>query len=382
MVTRVCFPFVGDSVGGSHISAGQLIQALDRTRFEPVVTLHQRGPAEGYLRELGVPYQLVAVPGLAAATPSLASIASAQGRGVSALVPFLKREQIGIVHSNDLRIHLTWSPAARLAGSAHVWHQRVLLSRSPLWRLIPWAASRVVCISDAVRATLPGRRDNVRVVRDPVAAAPRLPIEERARLRSELGVPPGVVLVGFVGNMLRQKRPHAFVEAAAQVVAQGADGARFVLFGDNRGGELESVQALVRERKLAEHVVFAGYRRPIDPWLAALDVLAAPGVGDAFGRTLVEAMLAGVAVVAVASGGHTETIKDGATGLLVPPEDAAALASGLLRLLRDRTLLRRLVDAGQAYARHEFAPANHASKVEAIYAELLPRPSGSGRLRA
>ena len=89
-----------------------------------------------------------------------------------------------------------------------------------------------------------------------------------------------------VGALLGSRLP----ERAVKVFAAAA----FVLFGDDRGGELRSTQELVRTLGIEGNVHFAGYRRPIEPWLTALDLLLAPGVGDAFGRTLVEAMLAGV----------------------------------------------------------------------------------------
>ncbi len=370
---RVCLPFVGDSVGGSHISAGQLIAALDRSRFEPVVVLHRDGPTAPYLRELGVGYRSLDLPALAGEGSQLAGIASAQVRSAGTLRRFLAKERIALVHTNDLRMHLTWSPATRLAGRRHVWHQRVLLSGSPLWRLIPYLTSQVVCPSEAVRATLPkSARARTAVIRDPVADPPAA--DFRGRLREELRLPSTAPVVGFVGNMMHQKRPHIFVEAAAHAIRAGETQTAFVLFGDDRGGELRSTQELVRTLGIEGNVHFAGYRRPIEPWLTALDLLLAPGVGDAFGRTLVEAMLAGVPVVAVASGGHLETIADGRTGYLTPPDDSAALAEAALRLLRDPTLRRRLAEAGRVAARDAFGADRHARQIESVYDAVLGMP--------
>jgi glycosyltransferase involved in cell wall biosynthesis len=116
-----------------------------------------------------------------------------------------------------------------------------------------------------------------------------------------------------------------------------------------------------------------GFRTPGPQWLAACDVLLVPAVGEPFGRTLIEAMLVGTPVVATASGGNIEALRDGAIGILVPPENAGALADGLGLLLERPEWAAALAAAAQKDARSRFGEAMHAAQIMAIYDEMLGR---------
>ena len=138
---RVCYPFVGDSIGGAHMSALLLIEGIDRNRYEPIIVVHEEGPLSEHLGARGFPFDLLPLPVYAGSVPRVRSIAWAIARNLPRLIRFLIREEIDIVHSNDLRINLTWNPAAKVAGRRAVWHQRALpYSRSPygvLWAFCP-----------------------------------------------------------------------------------------------------------------------------------------------------------------------------------------------------------------------------------------------------
>ena len=134
---RVCFPFVGDSIGGSHMSALLLIDGLDRKRYEPIIVIHEEGPFAEHLRGRNISFKLLPLPVYAGQVPKTVTIALTIVRNLPRLVGFLKRENISIVHGNDFRMNLTWNAAAKLTGRPAVWHQRALpYSASSRWRLI------------------------------------------------------------------------------------------------------------------------------------------------------------------------------------------------------------------------------------------------------
>src|SRR5690606_2757170 len=123
---RICFPFSGDIVGGSHLSALGLLRWLDRTRFDPlVVTQYPRGKVSQLFRDNGLtvltPFDWPEVPpnkhvGLNAIRAALARAAPQ--------VTFLRHQGIDIVHTNDGRTHVSWALAAKLAGTKLLWHHR------------------------------------------------------------------------------------------------------------------------------------------------------------------------------------------------------------------------------------------------------------------
>jgi glycosyltransferase involved in cell wall biosynthesis len=98
-----------------------------------------------------------------------------------------------------------------------------------------------------------------------------------------------------------------------------------------------------------------------------------PAVDEPFGRTLVEAMLLGTVVVAAASGGNLEAIRAGETGYLVPPDNAAAFADQILRVVRAPELCRAVADAARRDALSRFGLRQHAEAIMRVYDAMLGR---------
>ena len=112
--------------------------------------------------------------------------------------------------------------------------------------------------------------------------------------------------------------------------------------------------------------------------MAACDVLLVPAVEEPFGRTLIEAMLLGTVVVAAASGGNLEAIRDGVTGHLVAVDDAGAFAERTLGLLADPARLDAMADAARRDALDRFGLRRHAAAIMSVYdAMLAPDAAGA-----
>ena len=367
--TAVCFPFVGDSIGGSHLATLALLGALDPARVAPLVVVHELGPLTERLADKGISFVTYPISSYAGATPDRCAIAGAAWRNTPDLSAFLKSHNVAIVHTNDLRMHLTWAPAARWAGRRFVWHSHMILSKAASWRILAMAAHRIICPSMAALDSLPRNgRPKAEVIPSPFALG--RPVDRtaaRTALAGELGLDEDARIVGFVGNMTAQKRPQAFVAAAALVAERFGPDAAFVLAGDDRGGERAETQALAHRTGLAGAVHFLGYRDPIGHVIAAFDILVAPGVRDSFGRTLVEAMLVGTPVVAAHSGGHVDILEGGEQGIAVPPDDADALAGGIVRLLDDPQTAADLSARAQSRAVQRYGAEGIARRVMALY---------------
>jgi glycosyltransferase involved in cell wall biosynthesis len=116
---------------------------------------------------------------------------------------------------------------------------------------------------------------------------------------------------------------------------------------------------------------FVGQRDDVAALLRLCAVVVLPSRQEAFGRILIEAMAAGVPVVASAVGGIPEVCVDGVTGLLVPPEDADALAVAIALTLTDQAATQARVTAATADVHARFALTAHGARVEAVYARAL-----------
>jgi len=369
MSIRVAFPFVGDTIGGSHISAALLMAELPQHGFSPVAIVHQDGPLLKWLQQRGLTCLRADLPCL---SPGAAGVSAVLKIFLIAprLALFLRQNNFALVHANDGRMITSWMPAARLAGRKAVAHRRTRWSVSRLSDIAFSFAQTVIAISRYVETTLPEslRRKSV-VIANPFEGAAITRGEARARAVSLVGK--DAPIVAFVGTLQKQKRPDIFLRAAAIMHRERPD-IRFLLIGRD-GEEAASSRALCRELRLDDVATFTGFRPDAAECLSGCDLLLAPAVEEGHGRTLVEAMTAGVPVVAAASGGHLEIIAPERTGVLVAPDDPEALAQAALALLAAPGRARALADAARASAQASFSVAAHAKAVAEVYRSLLGR---------
>ncbi|MND45026.1 D-inositol 3-phosphate glycosyltransferase [compost metagenome] len=188
-----------------------------------------------------------------------------------------------------------------------------------------------------------------------------------ARLRAELGFGPQP-LVGLFGRLSEWKGQHVFLEAIAAM-----EGVQAVIVGGALFGQ-EAYEARIREQAsrlgLDDRVRFLGFRSDVPELMAAMDAVAHTSiVAEPFGRVVVEAMMCGRPVVATRGGGVTEIIRDGETGLLVPPGEPSALAAALGRVLSDPALAERLAQKGREDVSQRFSLEETCRSVSALLEE-------------
>ncbi len=378
MPATVCFPFVGKLVGGSHISALGLIRKLDPQRFRPLILLqHGEGAIADLFAGAGLSCEVgPSTPPLEHGRPIGPATAFRLLSSTPRLARFLRQRGIGIVHCNDGRTLATWALPTKLAGARLFWHHRGSPNAAGLRFVAPVLADRVATVS-RFAAPEPGwysAASRTRIIPSPFDTQTRYDRDaaRRAVLALLPGAGPETRVVAFSGALIDRKRPLLFVRAMAALRRQAPDrDIRGVMLGEALDDMLERVHALAAERGMDDRLHFLGFRTPGAQWLAGCDLLMVPAIDEPFGRTLVEAMLVGTPVVATASGGNVEAIRDEATGLLVPPEDPEALAAACLGLLSDPARRAAIADTARADAAERFGEAKHADAIMAQYSDLL-----------
>ncbi|BCP53908.1 glycosyl transferase [Kaistia sp. 32K] len=378
----VCFPFIGDEVGGSHISAIRLIEALNPSQVRPIVVLHVAdGPVAAYVKQRGIPF--VEAP--------LRARPGANGRGLRAIGPalgalapltrFLRQHGVAIVHTNDGRCHAIWALPARLAGARQLWHHRGDPdARGANW-LAPLLAGHIVTVSHFSRPERPvrGVGHKLSVVHSPfdppTDAGDRA--GARARLIAELGCPSDTAFLGYFGLLIDRKRPLGFVEAVAAFVDRHPEipvmGLLFGVPGREAPRLGEAVLGRASALGIEGRIRLMGYRQPVEPWMQAMDILLVPAVREPFGRTLIEAMFLGTPVVATRDGGNPEAIEHDVNGILVPLEQPEAFVEPIFRLLTDPDHRRRIVETARARAHATYNVETHVARLTAIYQALCRR---------
>ena len=188
------------------------------------------------------------------------------------------------------------------------------------------------------------------------------------RLQSAWKIQPKVGLIGTVGRFVEPKGYPHLLDAMVRIQAHLPE-VKALLVGD---GELRpAMEEKVQKLGLSDSVVFTGIRRDVPEILALLDIFVLPSLWEGLPIALLEAMAAGLPVVATAVGGTPEVVVDGVTGFLVPPRDPQALADAILRLLRDPELRQRMGEAGRARVAAHFSIEQMVHKTEALYEQLL-----------
>ena len=380
--TRVMRVIARLNIGGPAIHTILLTAGLDAARFESTLVTGVEEAYEGNMLDLAAQkgVQPLVIPEL--------------GREINPLkdwVTLLKLYRLfrdrrpHIVHTHTAKAGTVGRMAARLAGvpvivhtfHGHVFHDyfgplqtRVFIG---IERLLASLSDRIVTVSDGQRRELAdygvASRDKIAVVPLGFELDALLNCEPlRGQLRWELGIPDGTALVGIVARLTAIKNHRLFLDAARLIVEAG-QAAMFLIVGD---GKLRAdLEAYVAELKLAERVIFTGWRRDLPRIYADLDVVALSSLNEGTPVSLIEAMAAAKPVVATRVGGVSDVILDKESGYLVQSEDAEGLARGILDLLRAPDRAREMGLAGRVAVHPKYASETLLANIEKLYLELL-----------
>ncbi|MBI4985076.1 MAG: glycosyltransferase family 4 protein [Rhodocyclales bacterium] len=236
------------------------------------------------------------------------------------------------------------------------------------------ATAHIVTTGEKLRRTLidargyPGERiTSVPTGIDTARFAPR----DRAAARQALGLDPALRYVGIVATLRSWKGHHYLIEACAQL--KGHDW-RLLIVGD--GPRRQWLEDMVARLNLAERVRFLGHRDDPELWLPALDVFCLPSyANEGVPQAMLQAMLSGLPIVTTDVGSIGEAAVDGATALVVPPEQVPPLAAALQRLLDEPELAQRLGAAARAAALERHGFETMVDAMERIFASVSRPPS-------
>jgi glycosyltransferase involved in cell wall biosynthesis len=338
------------------------------------VVLPEDGPLGEDLRAAGVEVlvrplavlrrALMSPRGLGQVARSFASDAGGLGR-------LARVRGISLVHTNT-SVTLGGAAVARVAQVPHVWHVREIYAGFERWwpgyRRLLLSADALPCVSAATAHQFDAA-PQVSVLHDglarPAAPAPR------AQARAALGLDPGAFVVAVLGRISGWKGQDVLVRALGQAALAGRQDVVVLVAGDPWRGEERHLRVLHEQAAtlgVADRVRHLGFREDVATVYGAADVVAVPSKQpDPFPNAALEAAAAGCCVVASAHGGLPELLRDGETGVLVPPGDPVALAEALAALQDEPTRRARLGAAAAADVGVRLTPARMLSEVQALY---------------
>jgi glycosyltransferase involved in cell wall biosynthesis len=335
-VLHVCdkFGVRGSSIHGVSRLFSWWFPRFDRSRFDvSLCGLKAPEPASDWLAAQGVPVRHL-------------------GRGrfdpriLSDLVDLVHARRARVLHVHGYAAADFGRLAARLTGARLVLHEHFADPAMPGYqaladRLLSRLTDAAIAVSGSTREFLVRERhvprERVRLIWNGAPLDEFAPVSRERALaaRKALGLPDNAVVFGTIGRLSTQKG-HAFLlDAAREVLAQHA-AARLLVVGD--GDLLAPLREQAHARGIADRTVFAGHRSDVPDMLGALDVFCISSLYEGTPLALFEAMAAGKAIVSTAVDGCREVLSEGETGLLVPPQDAPALAAALARAVGDPKL--------------------------------------------
>jgi glycosyltransferase involved in cell wall biosynthesis len=353
-----------DGPGGAERMLTLLANELQGTGFPGVafVPARREGWLEAELAGVGVPIEYV---------PLHRPFSPRFARDLAAA---FRRHNVALAHSHEFTMAFYGAWAARLAGVPHVitmhgsryyaerWQRRLALGCAVRSSTAVTAVSQA--LAESLRRDLWLRRGSVAVV--PNGIRPRHPVT--AGLRRELGLRPGDRLLLAVGNLYPVKGHGDLVAALGQLAVRHPS-LHLAIAGR---GELDAT--LRRDaiaRSVGDRVHLLGLRDDVADLLASADAFVLPSRSEGLPLALLEAMFAGLPIVATRVGEVPTALANGAAGLLVEPGHPSELAGAIERLLSDAALARSLGERARSRALAEFDVSKMAARYESLYAPAL-----------
>ena len=365
--------------GGVPLVVNALVSGLDRKRFTPHVYFLKgftESSASECIEQRGLMSQAVTVGGATAAGGKVGAITH--------LTSWLKQHRIDILHTHSFRPNLYGRMAGALCRNNdlaivshyHNHYDDKWLSDPAsleLERHLAPITDANIAVSDSV-----SRHVSARVgvdFRKISVIGNGVDIERFAKADPNIGrellkVQRSEICIGLVGRVCHQKGVDLFVQAAIQVASQLPQ-ARFVIVGDIESQTLyEQCQASIESAGLTECIRFVGHVDDAAPTIKALDVLVVPSRWEGFGLILVEAMAAGVPIIASRVGAIPEVTQRGRVAQLIPSEDADALATEMLTLASYDSMRDRLVRVGRQRA-EDFSWQTSVDAISSVYDQIM-----------
>ncbi len=358
----------GGEIGGAEQHVLTLLNSLDRSRFTPHLLCLTHGPFAALARESNIPSRTLPMhfPIDLSPLPSLIRWARTMG--------------INLIHTHGSRANLLGRLGARWSGIPNLTTVHSSLSHD---YLSPWSARIAVGID---RLTLPltsgiitvseylakevaerGGRNLETIYNGQAPIVFADPSTSRFQFRSQWGIPADALVLGTIGRLHPTKGHTALIKAAALLRLQFPT-LHLLLIGD---GPLRSHLELELKQSAIPYTL-TGFLPQAYEALPAMDLFVLPSVSEGMGLVLLEAMQAGVPIVASAVGGIPEVVRAGKDGLLVPPGDVVAFSAACSKLIDDPALAKSLVLSGLSRW-PRFSIDSMVRETEQVYTRLLDK---------
>ncbi len=372
----------GSGIGGGQRSLLLLLKLLDKARFTPFVGClgdsafaAEVEKTEAHIIPLSLPAAHNKADKVKRFTVSDLLEDFRQFRVIFQLHQAVKRHAINLIHANSLSVALLGGVVARLHRIPILMHKRYATSYGVLDRLCERLLHRVILVSEATRWDFAPVAKQTLIYNGVDLDAFQASTEEIETFRNER-FPNGTqsdTLVGVVTRITPEKGIHFLVRAMHEL--KGKVDVRLLIVGgpyfEKDVAYMETLKQEAADLGVADSVIFTGFLSDTRIVTSLLDIVLVPSIiPEACPRTIIEAMAVGKPIIATPLGGSKELVTP-ETGLLVPPEDASAVAEAITTLVADRERLKAMGGAARSRAIALFSSKKNTALTEGVYTELL-----------
>jgi len=356
----------GGEIGGAEQHVLTLLNGIDRTRFTPYLVCLTHGPFAPLARDTNIPTRTIPMHFPLDLSP------------LPSIIRWARQKGINLVHTHGSRANLLGRLGARWLDVPSLTTIHSSLAHD---YLSPWSAcialgldrltlpltSGIITVSEylAKEVALRGGR-NLEIIYNgqaPISFAD--PSSSRHQFRLQWGIPADALIFGTIGRLHPTKGQTYLIKAATQLRLKFPN-IHLLLIGDGphrRDLEFELKQSTIPH-------TFTGDLPQAYKALPAMDLFVLPSVSEGMGLVLLEAMQAGVPIVASAVGGIPEVVRAGIDGLLVPSGDVAGFCDACSRIIDNPALAKSLVLSGQSRW-SKFSIESMVSETEQVYTRIL-----------
>ncbi|MBU1863221.1 MAG: glycosyltransferase family 4 protein [Candidatus Omnitrophica bacterium] len=303
------------------------------------------------------------------------------------LYSIIKKEKFDIVHTHSSKAGIVGRWAAWIAGTkyiVHTPHGHIFYGYfgTVVTKVFIYIERLTGLITDKIiTLTQIGKEDHIRFK---IARAEKfIPIYSgievsRFRnthvdpllIRKKMHIPPDTPVIGTVSRLTYIKG-NAFLIDALSLVIQTYPQTLLLVIGD--GEERNSLEDKVQQLGLVDNVRFLGFRDDVFELLHALDIFVLASLNEGLGKAILEAMACGKPVIASRTGGVPEVVRDGVTGILVPPGDSESLARTLLSLMGNKEKAQELGMKGKEMVSDVFSVKRMIENIDDVYKRLIEK---------
>jgi len=366
-VLKIVFIVESLDVGGTELSLLKWLRHCDRKIFAPSVISFRKGALQKELEELNVPATVIHKK-----FPFDVSFFYRLVRKLAKIRPDAVHCRNGIpaISYGVLAARLAKVPVvSSVHGRTHYIRQSV---KTWLWFRIMRLSQKIITVTEGIKEEISRYGsiplEKIEVIYNGIDIGQTLSSKEA--LRNNFNFSPHDFLVGTVGNLRAIKGQKYLLEAMPDILRKISH-ARLVLIGS--GEERENLQKLATRLGISDKIHFLGYQANAAMMIGMFNVFVLPSLSEGFPNVILEAVVAGIPVVATNVGGVPEIVRHGKESLLVDPADAKGLSAAVVRLAGAPELKNTLIQSAKDRVRNQFDIQKTWAQYDAVYCALGKR---------